>query len=64
MEGTLDNEFLGRKSSKMCCIFHKERPFEKDYNNNEAGNGSEETSAVRVAALPIQWPYIRLQHNH
>ncbi|XBI52921.1 hypothetical protein VPH35_035228 [Triticum aestivum] len=55
-EGTVDNEFLGRKSSKMCRIFHKEMPFEEDCSNNEAGNGDEETSAARVAALPLPWP--------
>jgi len=26
-EGTVDNEGLGRKSSKRCCIFHKQRAF-------------------------------------
>lgn len=24
-EGTVDNEGLGRKKSKVCCIYHKER---------------------------------------
>eukprot|EP00568_Trieres_chinensis_P001348 CAMPEP_0183291300 /NCGR_PEP_ID=MMETSP0160_2-20130417/768_1 /TAXON_ID=2839 ORGANISM="Odontella Sinensis, Strain Grunow 1884" /NCGR_SAMPLE_ID=MMETSP0160_2 /ASSEMBLY_ACC=CAM_ASM_000250 /LENGTH=116 /DNA_ID=CAMNT_0025452091 /DNA_START=135 /DNA_END=485 /DNA_ORIENTATION=+ len=26
-ENVEDNEGLGRKSSKRCCIFHKQRPF-------------------------------------
>ena len=26
-EGTVDNEHLGRKSSKRCCIYHKPRKF-------------------------------------
>mmetsp|Transcript_45139 Transcript_45139/g.68045 ORF Transcript_45139/g.68045 Transcript_45139/m.68045 type:complete len:104 (-) Transcript_45139:705-1016(-) len=26
-ESVVDNEGLGRKSSKRCCIFHKQRPF-------------------------------------
>ncbi|KAK7353836.1 hypothetical protein VNO80_19288 [Phaseolus coccineus] len=29
-EGTVDNEFLQKKSSKKCCIFHKEKPFDED----------------------------------
>ncbi|RWR90345.1 type 1 phosphatases regulator ypi1-like protein [Cinnamomum micranthum f. kanehirae] len=29
-EGTVDNEFLQRKSSKKCCIFHKQKPFDED----------------------------------
>lgn len=26
-EDTVDNEFLNRKKSKICCIFHKKRAF-------------------------------------
>lgn len=26
-EDTVDNEFAGKKSSKKCCIFHKQRAF-------------------------------------
>ena len=26
-DDTVDNEHLGRKSSKRCCIYHKKRPF-------------------------------------
>ena len=28
-DGVLDNEGLGRKSSKRCCIFHKQRAFDE-----------------------------------
>ncbi|GMH31330.1 hypothetical protein Nepgr_033173 [Nepenthes gracilis] len=50
-EGTVDNEFLGRKSSKKCCIFHKQKPFDEDdsdeddqpncdhHNGNASGHG-------------------------
>ncbi|CAH9136776.1 unnamed protein product [Cuscuta epithymum] len=34
-EGTVDNEFLNRKSSKKCCIFHKDKPFDEDYSDDE-----------------------------
>ncbi|CAH9115253.1 unnamed protein product [Cuscuta epithymum] len=37
-EGTVDNEFLNRKSSKKCCIFHKEKPFDEDYSDDEEEN--------------------------
>ncbi|KAI4989255.1 hypothetical protein ZWY2020_036572 [Hordeum vulgare] len=37
-EGTVNNEFLGRKSSKKCCIFHKEMSFKKDCSDNEGGH--------------------------
>ena len=36
-EETVDNEHLGRKSSKRCCIFHKVRKF--------AESDSDETSS-------------------
>jgi len=38
-EGTVDNEGLGRKSSKKCCIFHKEVPFDEDCSDDEAPGG-------------------------
>lgn len=34
-EGTVDNEFMGKKSSKKCCIFHKEKPFDEDNSDEE-----------------------------
>jgi protein phosphatase 1 regulatory subunit 11 len=48
----VDNESLGRKSSKKCCIFHKEVPFDEDCSDDEAdparrnpsGDGGEGTS--------------------
>ncbi|KAK8963844.1 hypothetical protein KSP40_PGU007920 [Platanthera guangdongensis] len=38
-EGTVDNEFLGRKSSKKCCIFHKQKPFDEDDSDEEDCHG-------------------------
>ncbi|KAF8046014.1 hypothetical protein N665_4121s0001 [Sinapis alba] len=29
-DGTVDNEFMQKKSSKKCCIFHKQKPFDED----------------------------------
>ncbi|KAH7292836.1 hypothetical protein KP509_28G001000 [Ceratopteris richardii] len=34
-EGTIDNEFLNKRSSKKCCIFHKEKPFDEDGSDDE-----------------------------
>lgn len=41
----VDNEGLGRKSSKRCCIFHKQRPFgesstDSSDDDSDAGKGS------------------------
>ncbi|KAL5702471.1 hypothetical protein ACHQM5_027685 [Ranunculus cassubicifolius] len=38
-EGTVDNEFLQRKSSKKCCIFHKQKPFDEDDSDDEEDCG-------------------------
>ncbi|MCO5591719.1 hypothetical protein L7F22_045711 [Adiantum nelumboides] len=34
-DGTVDNEFLNRRSSKKCCIFHKEKPFDEDSSDDD-----------------------------
>merc|ERR1711879_603551 len=42
-EGTVDNEFLGRKKSKKCCIFHKKRQWdESDSESSEDSDDSRE----------------------
>jgi protein phosphatase 1 regulatory subunit 11 len=41
-ESVVDNEGLGRKSSKRCCIFHKQRKFGEsstDSSDEEGGDG-------------------------
>ncbi|CAA0809870.1 inhibitor-3 [Striga hermonthica] len=37
-EGTVDNEFMNKKSSKKCCIFHKEKPFDEDDSDADEGD--------------------------
>mmetsp|Transcript_837 Transcript_837/g.1778 ORF Transcript_837/g.1778 Transcript_837/m.1778 type:complete len:146 (+) Transcript_837:133-570(+) len=43
-ESVINNEGMGRKSSKRCCIFHKQRPFgesstdSSDYDSDGDGN--------------------------
>jgi len=34
-EGVIDNEFLNRKSSKKCCIFHKKREYDESGSESE-----------------------------
>ena len=34
-EGTVDNEYMQKKSSKICCIFHKEKPFDEDDSDDD-----------------------------
>ncbi|KAL3798396.1 hypothetical protein HJC23_005049 [Cyclotella cryptica] len=41
-EGVVNNEGLGRKSSKRCCIFHKQRAFgESSTESSEDGSGDD-----------------------
>ncbi|KAF0920058.1 hypothetical protein E2562_032750 [Oryza meyeriana var. granulata] len=42
-EGTVDNESLGRKSSKKCCIFHKEVPFDEDCSDDEPNSSGRQS---------------------
>ena len=45
-EGVQDNEGLGRKSSKRCCIFHKQRDFGESSTDSSADeNASDESGA-------------------
>jgi protein phosphatase 1 regulatory subunit 11 len=49
-ENVVDNEGLGRKSSKRCCIFHRERSFgesstDSDYDSDRSGSSSGTNSA-------------------
>ncbi|CAK7354606.1 unnamed protein product [Dovyalis caffra] len=37
-EGTVDNEFMQKKSSKICCIFHKEKPFDEDDSDDDCSH--------------------------
>lgn len=37
--GTVDNEFMNKKSSKNCCIFHKEKPFDEDDSDEDDHDG-------------------------
>ncbi|KAL7412973.1 phosphatase inhibitor-domain-containing protein [Mrakia frigida] len=43
VEGTIDNEGMGRKSSKICCIYHKPRPFDES-SSDESSSEEDEPS--------------------
>ncbi|XP_047962421.1 protein phosphatase 1 regulatory subunit INH3-like [Salvia hispanica] len=44
-EGTVDNEFMNKKSSKKCCIFHKEKPFDEDDSDAECDHDHDHEEA-------------------
>lgn len=46
-EGTIDNEDMGKKSSKICCIYHKPRAFAESSSSSsdsEADQGAQAAS--------------------
>merc|ERR1712170_83877 len=44
-EDTVDNEHLGRKSSKKCCIFHKPKADPRDSTSEESDSSDEDVNA-------------------
>ena len=38
---TVDNEGLGRKKSKICCIYHKPKPFDESSDESSSGSDSD-----------------------
>ena len=53
-----DNEGLGRKSSKRCCIFHKQRAFGESStdssDNNDDDDDDSESSSSSGGGFPSQ----------
>ena len=44
-ESVLDNEGMGRKSSKRCCIFHKQRSFGESSTDSSDGDSDHSESS-------------------
>lgn len=44
-ENVINNEGLGRKSSKRCCIFHKQRPFGESSTESSEEDGNDSSSS-------------------
>ncbi|KAK8086900.1 hypothetical protein PG994_001874 [Apiospora phragmitis] len=42
-EGTVDNEGLGRKSSKVCCIYHKPREVGESSSEDDSSSSSSDS---------------------
>jgi protein phosphatase 1 regulatory subunit 11 len=65
-EAVVDNEGMGRKSSKRCCIFHKQRPFgesstdssdyESDHEGDDEDDGDKKPRATRKKGKKIAGP--------
>ncbi|KAG6388844.1 hypothetical protein SASPL_150280 [Salvia splendens] len=58
-KGTVDNEFMNKKSSKKCCIFHKEKPFDEDDSDAECDHDHDhdhEEASTSRASLKLGHP--------
>lgn len=42
-QNTIDNEKLGRKSSKICCIYHKPKNFDESSSESSSSSDSDDT---------------------
>lgn len=42
-QNTIDNEKLGRKSSKICCIYHKPKNFDESSSDSSSSSDSNDT---------------------
>ncbi|BGP51697.1 Type 1 phosphatases regulator ypi1 [Rhodotorula kratochvilovae] len=62
--GTVDNEGLGRKKSKICCIYHKPRAFDESSDESDSSgsdsDGSDDSRDGRAAARRAR----RARHHH
>jgi protein phosphatase 1 regulatory subunit 11 len=60
-EDTVDNEGLGRKSSKRCCIFHKVKKFDESDSDESVeekdGDGDGENKGSGGGKVPA--PHLR-----
>ncbi|GAK63339.1 uncharacterized protein PAN0_003c1543 [Moesziomyces antarcticus] len=49
-EETVDNEGLGRKKSKICCIYHKPKAFDESSDESSSASDSSESDSDSDAA--------------
>ncbi|KZT67922.1 hypothetical protein DAEQUDRAFT_812456 [Daedalea quercina L-15889] len=59
-EDVVDNEGAGKKSSKICCIYHKPKAF--DESSSEESSDSDSDSGDDGRARPVNRP--RNHHHH
>ena len=54
-ESTIDNENAGRKSSKICCIYHKPKEYdESSSSSDDSDSGDEHDKALKEKMRRLQ----------
>jgi protein phosphatase 1 regulatory subunit 11 len=57
----VDNENMGKKKSKICCIFHPNREFGESSDDSSSGDSSSDESDGEGNIIPKSNPH---NHNH
>ncbi|KAH8811881.1 type 1 phosphatases regulator ypi1 [Xylogone sp. PMI_703] len=63
-EDVVDNEGLGRKSSKVCCIYHAPRPIDESSDESSSSSDSDSDSGDDGSARPSRKEKCGHNHNH
>ncbi|KAB5556442.1 hypothetical protein DKX38_007351 [Salix brachista] len=56
-EDTVDNEYMQKKSSKICCIFHKEKPFDEDDSDDDDDCNHDHKSDDNDEAFDVSYSF-------
>ncbi|KAF2100806.1 hypothetical protein NA57DRAFT_74403 [Rhizodiscina lignyota] len=67
-EDVIDNEGMGKKSSKVCCIYHKPREVgessDEDSSDDSSSSNDSDSGADDGAARPVRRSRARRKHKH
>ncbi|KAJ7196785.1 phosphatase inhibitor-domain-containing protein [Mycena pura] len=63
-DDVVDNEGCGRKSSKICCIYHKPRAFDESSSEDSDSSSEEDSDASDSSYDARRAARRRLQHQH
>ncbi|KAJ7880760.1 phosphatase inhibitor-domain-containing protein [Mycena olivaceomarginata] len=63
-ENVVDNEGCGRKSSKICCIYHKPKEFDESSSEDDSSDEDSDSSLDDGRARPRPRSGSNHNHNH
>jgi len=63
-EETVDNEHMGKKSSKSCCIYHKPKPFKPGQEESSSDESSDDEDCSSHHGKENQRGHSHHKHRH
>ncbi|KZT53522.1 hypothetical protein CALCODRAFT_501038 [Calocera cornea HHB12733] len=63
-DDVIDNEGLGRKKSKICCIYHKPKEFDESSSDESSSDESDNSSGDLDRAQPARRAHRHHHHDH